>query len=139
MSSLLCTARSVVVTLRSIVHYEQSQNEYQITKNGTIPENQRESLLGTRARSFGSFNSEFFVHSFTSFSNDQAPDNITQITTATTTAQVFHTKKKKEKKNYCWWFTYVTGCFYRRASDSGIQSPYSPPFRMRENERESVK
>lgn len=97
MSSLLCTARSVVVTLRSIVHYEQSQNEYQITKNGTIPENQRESLLGTRARSFGSFNSEFFVHSFTSFSNDQAPDNITQITTATTTAQVFHTKKKKKK------------------------------------------
>ena len=98
MSSLLCTARSVVVTLRSIVHYEQSQNEYQITKNGTIPENQRESLLGTRARSFGSFNSEFFVHSFTSFSNDQAPDNITQITTATTTAQVFHTKKKERKK-----------------------------------------
>jgi hypothetical protein len=80
------------------VHYEQSQNEYQITKNGTIPENQRESLLGTRARSFGSFNSEFFVHSFTSFSNDQAPDNITQITTATTTAQVFHTKKKRKKK-----------------------------------------
>ena len=98
MSSLLCTARSVVVTLRSIVHYEQSQNEYQITKNGTIPENQRESLLGTRARSFGSFNSEFFVHSFTSFSNDQPPDNITQITTATTTAQVFHTKKKKKEK-----------------------------------------